>query len=715
MKKIGMVSLLLLIALSTFSQTRREERMKEKNHESSIELFDADADDKDFTQYQIPDSFKNAQAIILCQKIKYSCTENGRGAPYTSSMHRKLVIVDKSALEDFSTLYFDLELKKGSDKIAIKILKKDGKQNVVTGQDAIKEEKGEVPRIYRSYYSTSKNEYYKMAIPDLEVGDTLEYFLQKVYKAGYMTTIDLPLEYYFVNSKYPCIKQKIDFELSKAIYLTAKSVFGAAEIKPVDLDDRRLHAFSFVESNRNGIEDERWLHESRELPHVKFQLIHINDKKDNFMSDEPETIKKNVTREDMETKFKNILEKGGMTEVIFSDEFGRMRKNYKDVENKDTLVELIYNHIRAKFRHSHYPVSDEYFAGIFYTALRRKDIEAQLVAVPNKFLTSMDNLVLTRELIYCVKYKDHFIFPTQSCSNVYENDKFYDGQKGFAARMDDRGRKVESVMDITLPASTFNDNVEDDIYDVSIKADNFEQVKVVDTSSYKGMFKRDYYSYFSKLEEMNERDDTTILFKSELKEGSQRGNPTRLEEIKRKREEAIKANYEEFKKNHKEKLGDSYSNVISVDTFEHLQTGTKPHESVLRDHSEYTLGDLTKKIGNNYIIELGKIIGSQIEIKKDEHERRSNIWIEFPKQLNNKIRFKIPEGYHAEGLENFNFNVDNEAGKFTSNAVMENGYVVLSTQKIYKQSYLPKTQWKNLVEMLDAAYNLTQKQLILKK
>ena len=215
--------------------------------------------------------------------------------------------------------------------------------------------------------------------------------------------------------------------------------------------------------------------------------------------------------------------------------------------------------------------------------------------------------------------------------------------------------------------------------------------------------------------ELNVKDDNKILFMKDEKDEKEYGNKLKIEEEKNKKKETKKSEYEEFIAELKERYSNSYSKVISIDTFIHLQTGTRPGKPILSDKTEFTLADLTKKVGDKYLVELGKIIGFQAEVSKDERVRLNNIWLDFPKELNNTIRFKIPDGYIAEGLENFNFNVDNEAGKFSSKALLENGYVIITTQKIYKLGFMPKEQWPNLVNMLDAAFNFTQKKMILRK
>ncbi len=78
-----------------------------------------------------------------------------------------------------------------------------------------------------------------------------------------------------------------------------------------------------------------------------------------------------------------------------------------------------------------------------------------------------------------------------------------------------------------------------------------------------------------------------------------------------------------------------------------------------------------KKAGNNYIIDLGKLIASQLEIKKDQRERVKDIYMPFPRSFSYHIEFILPDGYSAEGLDKLNASVMNETGGFISKAKME--------------------------------------------
>ena len=79
------------------------------------------------------------------------------------------------------------------------------------------------------------------------------------------------------------------------------------------------------------------------------------------------------------------------------------------------------------------------------------------------------------------------------------------------------------------------------------------------------------------------------------------------------------------------------------------------------------------------MVELGKFLTSQIETSKKEKERTNNIYMTFPRQIEQEIQLEIPAGYSVSGLEKFNKKVENETGGFISTAVEEGNKIIIKT------------------------------------
>jgi hypothetical protein len=59
----------------------------------------------------------------------------------------------------------------------------------------------------------------------------------------------------------------------------------------------------------------------------------------------------------------------------------------------------------------------------------------------------------------------------------------------------------------------------------------------------------------------------------------------------------------------------------------------------------------SKKAGNNYIVDIGKFIASQISIDKDQRQRTKDVYMPFPRSFNYRIELQFQAGYSADGIE----------------------------------------------------------------
>ncbi len=83
---------------------------------------------------------------------------------------------------------------------------------------------------------------------------------------------------------------------------------------------------------------------------------------------------------------------------------------------------------------------------------------------------------------------------------------------------------------------------------------------------------------------------------------------------------------------------------------------------------EFELNDFVRKAGKKYLVNLTGLMGSQLQIKKEERSRKYDIDVRYPKTYAWYIQFKVPPGYKIEGLTELNKAIDNETGSFKLSA-----------------------------------------------
>jgi hypothetical protein len=137
---------------------------------------------------------------------------------------------------------------------------------------------------------------------------------------------------------------------------------------------------------------------------------------------------------------------------------------------------------------------------------------------------------------------------------------------------------------------------------------------------------------------------------------------------------------------------------------------------MLRYKEKFSLKKLISKAGRNYIFEAGKLIGGQLKLEASEmKERQTDIWIPSAITIENRISIIIPEGYLVDGLDELNINIDNASGTFISTAAVTDNKLLITTKKVYKNTFDKKEAWPNYIAFLEPAYKLSQAKIVLKK
>ncbi|CAG0898473.1 unnamed protein product [Cyprideis torosa] len=153
-----------------------------------------------------------------------------------------------------------------------------------------------------------------------------------------------------------------------------------------------------------------------------------------------------------------------------------------------------------------------------------------------------------------------------------------------------------------------------------------------------------------------------------------------------------------------------------INSFKINSFGNESLITPLECASNFTSDAYLKKAGPNLIFDIGMLISGQIQLDPDEIEGRTKpIEMNSARTISNDISITIPEGLRVEGLDNLNFNVNNDAAAFISSATVEGNVIKITTNKVYKQEFLELESWPKLVEMLEAAYQFTQQKVVLKK
>lgn len=752
MKKLFIFTILLLnICILSFGQKKAEKQKKEAEEALRQEIWNWT--DPAFKATEVPEKWKNESAVILAKSYQYEYNQVKKGGSYfffstagqiyeKLTFRKRIKILDKAALSEYSEFsFFDEDnstywKEESGVVLGIRVIKADGKVINVPIDEAVANE------IKSKYGKTTIK---KVAVSDLEVGDVIDYFYSVnnaiTRKGGVGTHYFSPI-FYVLQDEYPIVSQNLDIRVMKNCVVNYLAINNSPKLKESDKAEDDI-TYTLSDKDREKTEGARWTFRYRSLPLVKFQAAYSDDedtRKRLFAS------KANAKKRPDDAKgFTDYDEKRILDFMVDMDFTSNMMDNYlksyikkNDIDKKSikdlfyearrdklmkgrigtdsygepiyiSLEDMIVNGSKAKLGGGEY----ELLSSLFLPLLAKK-INFELLFIPHRVITSNQNLLLSDELTYglrCTQAKNVFyIFPYNRTSIYGEIPPEVQGAEAYAVKMNTihSSRKVTKV---TIPTVAYTENNTTQNMTIDVIDDKAKLTRQTITKGInKGNYTNDVINWYDFIEDDRAKYQTTPLEETVKKKEKEK----LLQKIAAEKEKEIKEREEAIKKNLEEEISDI--KVVSLDNFKLEQIGLWSEKPELKFTETHTVEGIVKKVGNNYTVDAGKLIGSQVDLdEKEIKERKYDVFFEYARSYNENITINIPDGYDVQGLDKFNYAIDNQTGGFVSTAKKEGNKVIITANKYYKNNFEPTANWSMIVEFVEAAFQFTQQKLLLKK
>ncbi|MEO7446153.1 MAG: hypothetical protein ABIT96_04060 [Ferruginibacter sp.] len=683
-----------------------------------------------FAVNKVPAKFEKESATVLGYRRSVNIdkkSRNGflskgeRSLIFYENVRFKIFLNDKNAVKSFTTLYFRYNEKE--DGFSAKITKPGGSSMEVKLNEAVGIESSEdMPEFYKSFFDQqmgNQRRYYKVAIPDLEPGDILEFVTVSKNKLDVMGSgyIEFTPQYEFCNKKYPILFNQIVIETDDKSFFKSLSLNGAPDFIKETAADPGFFRFVFTDKDRPVEKDVNFVNTYKVSPMTKFQVIYANNEntkgaligqkgeiKAGFSKDE-------LTRKALE-EYKSAAKYTINSVTIQQLEaalYSTLKKaGAKDWSEKDYITKSYYRLRNFVVNRDNY-LSDRVAAYIFSNLLLERDIPNEIVMSVSNNIGNLDEVLFDQEIRYAVRVGNSIYFNPTDYSNPGDLVETLMGSNAYVIYSATKKGGTSEVSDLLLPQSAYSDNVENVNLDVSLDKD-FTTLMVTRKSLYKGISKNRNISDALKY--------TTYM----LDDYKYYGGDSPTDNMKTAQEEeyyksvkAIKDRYKEAKPEYvTSQLQNEYSQKVKYKNFTIGSDGRSMKMSDLNYTEEFEINGMIRKAGKKYLVNIPGLVGGQLQIKKEERVRNHPINVGMGRTLSWQINFKIPAGYTVDGLKELTTNIDNEAGSFISAAEEKEGMLVLKITKIYKQANLEKNKWNDMLAFIDAAYNNSYKYILLK-
>jgi hypothetical protein len=673
-----------------------------------------DDGDADFKVSVIPEKWKDESGVIIAQKTRFSFDKDANKLAVYEITHRRIKLNDRDAVNSYSSIYF--RIGSANDGAGIKIIKANGTVQDVSLRNAIYvEDNKDVPSAFQPYIgkvrtyldkSKSRVTFYKIAVPDLDPGDIIDYgtIFYDDNTVKKMNFIEFDPIYFICTREYPVIAQKFEIDSDDKSFVNSKSTMGAPQFKETGNANAD---YTWEDRNREKLKDTRWINGLVELPMVKFQIVfsRVENRADLFIGDKGE-LKQNISPEELAKKMNTLYNKLDGSYYFTMAKAYLKQIGYADLREDDFIQKTYYilRHM-SHFRNDGF--SSELFASCFTQCLELRKIPYDLIVTSPATLTKPENIIFRTEPEWIVRVKNKYVFNATMFSNPYDYKEEFLKTPAFIISLG----KNPTATPITLPDTNPDENIATNTITASIDTSS-RSMSVVYQKALTGLSKQPYniqaLVYTSALD-----DD----FRSYGGEDDVRGgaNGTMLDKYEtklRERKKEDKVNKLEYMK---KVIGDNYDNITAYTEFTLNTDGRTWRKQELNYTNKFELGDMIKIAGDNLLVSVPALIGEQLFVTQDERKRDVDAYMGFPQSLRNVINFTIPPGYKAVGVQNLNTNIDNETGTFAVQASVDGNTLNILVKKIYKQMTVKKEDWGKLLKMIDAAFTFSQKKILLKK
>lgn len=668
----------------------------------------------DFQKRTVPDRYKNASAVILSYYRELS-TDYYRKATADlvlnlrltrqidcTDMERMLIqINDKKALKDYSEFTFKTKSRKWTwgyhhktqTVLGIRVIKKNGNVQEVSLDDYVDVKEGK----------NDKDLSQKIAVPGLEVGDCID-----VFSLDQIDTQEQQLDpfYFVLRQDEPVLYTKVHCVLDQSLATVYRTMNGAPDFTQTTDKDKNA-VLDMVMDKPVDAESSIWYNSLEQSPFIEMYITPTKAKvavvekamRQKGVRGNPDVTP--ILQDDWKL-LKSYVSKGGFSPAglpsTYKSVFKSAKKEGMSAEEK---ADRIY--------------SFEYVSGgasqrVFNTVanyLRKLGVEIEMGITTPFGALPVDKLINYNSTSWFFRLKgtDVYYFPGTYPKVASEIPYIYQGRKAYMQ---------DSEEQITIPVSQAEDNKS--VNDMVVKLDG-TKLDISRKVTYSGEQKMYGQSLVS--------PDNT-LFGSRQLEAYWRylkyDDKDPYSCYTKKESAELKGAFNEYRKNAIDPFKAEISSYhdgdpVQVGGYGVDCVGIRRDSSNFVYHVDYVMDGMVKRAGNNYLLSVGKLIGSSLKLEGKDRERIDDVWrkMAFVDEWN--IEIPLPQGYKvsAEALKKIETSVANECGEFTVKATAGNESVKVYVRKCFAHRVEPVSNWSKLLALVDACSAFADKQMVIAK
>lgn len=693
--------------------------------------------------YTIPEKYKGYSKVILANQRTLSVGDaiasKNALTRFLDVEHKLIKLNDALAVKAYSEFSLTQLEKtasifygyKYSKFLGVRIIKPDGKLQEVKSDEMVftKDEKYERKA--------------KLAIPDLLPGDVLDYYVATELKIDPKLIRTFPFLFDFYDAA-PVLHQTLHCSIGKKFATEYRCYNGAPEFKTSkDAEDNAVFDLATDSTflvGKNAI----WVAPFRQAPFIELNVVRGDavpytpftrrTPGDIIKDQDPEKIVRDAVI-DLSFMKKEVLDMGYFTMRKSSDlieayysalvKGGRLQEDSAAAELYymfrfdflfghmfQTNAERLANFTKGDFNSFAYCfLMSEYF--------KRHGMKAEIALATSNHDVKMDQLMDKRDLLAMCNvsgahdkmfgatslYSPAFYVPAilENIPDAVAVDTKGDYDTYMATKFTQRR--------LPTPQSHCEDNVHKEVLSVMPDPEH-DGVRVARTTSLTGHFRNSIQKELLLVEDFYDYERTFFGDKRSLEQRIDEVKPANGEELKAAFAAARVGQKESFLNEAKEWFNEEITDQQNLTI---MSLGVRHTDPAFEYGSTFRVNGLLKHAGNNYLLEVGKLIGSVPEVRDAERDRMLDVYAPFAYRYKTELNIRVPEGYTIDGLEALNKMVKTDAGIFIVSAKLDGSIVNLDIENKLNSSYYPAKDWPKVLSILDAKSGWAGSKLLLRK
>lgn len=734
-KPLLLLSLLITVCCNIQAQTYNEKA-------AEIQKSVWGTTSAEFALKEVPAKYANESAVILAQsydikrtsnlKLKFMIITAGVANRVTriATLHERVKINDKSALERYSTLEYQKKLDKSmsfliakmndvhNTYIGAKIIKPNGQETIVnTGEEVLLK-------------NTGKDQKGKLAIPGLQVGDILDYYIsnndlsENAMEDSYKKNDQI----FVLADEYPIVNYSLYFQFNSKTSVYYIAANGAPRLEESTLPNGDM-VFKMTRKDLPKYQSQKWVSVYRQYPYIE---ISSAAKSKMMTMNNPAARAGGLT--DNKELFQTYFSE---TSNPIDEEPKKIMKDYFDSKKNlkaaplDSSMKILYDawklHVFGNFdkddlddlKALNYRTAKGTIATINMSRiLTDMDIVHEVLLVSSRNTSSLDNVYNFSDLDAVIRIyngaKPLYMCFDDALTHFNEIPAKFQGEKAISLvpKRKNASKYVFEEMNTTIPVMPADKNQVEEKLDVSLLAD-MQKLKVQRLVKQTGAMRHD--------------DQKSLLSPMDIDNGLMqlvKGEPlakrlTKNYDTKKSADAFLggmgKSPIEIRKSFMDEAKGKFDQEPLQISDFKVINPALENNAPVFEFTSTVTLNNLVKKAGNSYIIDAGKLTGGFLQLEVKDRKRTLDVYMPAARSLKYTINMTIPQGYKLKGMEELNTRKANKTGSFTSTATVNGSLLTIVVNRVYANNFEKAADWPLVAEVVDAAFAFNNAKILLEK